>query len=84
MIGNLGVLKFLSRYINRLSDASASNLKKKYESYLFKKGLKSSFKNQNEILQGVITGVTEDGMLNIQKNSGETYSFPHGSIEMIF
>ena len=78
------VLKFLSRYINRLSDASAPNLKKKYESYLFKKGLKSSFKNQKEIFQGVITGVTEDGMLNIQKNSGETCSFPYGSIEMIF
>ena len=78
------VLKFLEVYLDRLSDDDALGLKAEYEALLFQKGKTSTFKDQKETFQGVIKGVTESGFLKIHKNSGETYNYPHGAIEMIF
>tara|TARA_B100001063_G_scaffold246495_1_gene285927 strand:+ start:5190 stop:5927 length:738 start_codon:yes stop_codon:yes gene_type:complete len=78
------VLKFLEVYLDRLSDDDASGLKAEYEALLFQKGKTSTFKDQKEIFQGVIKGVTESGFLKIQKNSGEISNYRHGAIEMIF
>ena len=78
------VLKFLEVYLDRLSDDDGSGLKAEYEALLFQKGKTSTFKDQKEIFQGVIKGVTESGFLKIQKNSGEISNYRHGAIEMIF
>ena len=78
------VLKFLEVYFNRLSNYDTRGLKAQYEALLFQKGKSSTFRDNKEIFQGIIKGVTNSGLLRIQKNSGKVFNYPHGTIEMIF
>ncbi len=78
------ILVFLELYFKRLSYDSSAALKSEYEALLFQKGKMSTFKDQKEIFQGVIRGVTDSGLLKIQRNSGETSEYPHGAIKMVF
>ncbi len=78
------VLKFLELYFNRLSNQNTTGLKAQYNALLFQKGKSSTFRDNNEIFQGIIKGVTNSGLLKIQKNSGKVFKYPHGTIEMIF
>jgi BirA family biotin operon repressor/biotin-[acetyl-CoA-carboxylase] ligase len=78
------VLVFLEGYFERLSSDSSAALKSEYETLLFQKGKTSTFIYQKEKFQGIIRGITDSGLLKIQRNSGETSSYPHGDIEMVF
>ncbi|MDG1941538.1 MAG: biotin--[acetyl-CoA-carboxylase] ligase [Flavobacteriaceae bacterium] len=78
------ILAFLEVYFNRLSTDSSAALKLEYEAMLFQKGKSSTFKDQKEKFQGVIKGITDKGLLRIQKTSGEVLNYPHGAIEIIF
>ena len=51
---------------------------------LFRKGKISTFEDQKEKFQGVIKGITDKGLLIIQKTSGEVLNYPHGAIKIIF
>ena len=78
------ILRFLEVYINRLSTDSSAALKSEYESMLFQKGKTSTFIDQKEKFQGVIKGITDEGLLSIQKPSGQVLNYPHGGVEIIF
>ena len=77
------ILVFLEIYLDRLSTVSSAALRSEYEAILFQKGKLSTFKNHKGKFQGVI-GVTDSGLLRIQKTSGEVFNYAHGAIEMIF
>jgi biotin-(acetyl-CoA carboxylase) ligase len=77
-------LVFLEVYLDRLSTDSSAALRSEYEALLFQKGKLSTFKNHKGMFQGVIQGVTDSGLLRIQKTSGEVFNYAHGAIEMIF
>ena len=78
------ILVFLEVYLDRLTTDSSAALRSEYEALLFQKGKLSTFKNHKGKFQGVIQGVTDSGLLRIQKTSGEVFNYAHGAIEMIF
>ena len=51
---------------------------------LFQKGRILFFRDQKGEFEGKLLGVTGNGLLEVQKNSGEILSYPHGAIKMIF
>ena len=78
------ILNHLEVYFNRLSSNDTSGLKKQYEALLFQKGKPLTFKDRNEKFRGVIKGVTESGLLKVQKKSGEIFNYHNGAIKIIF
>ena len=78
------ILSTLEDYFNRLSADSLPALKLEYEAMLFRKGKISTFEDQKEKFQGVIKGITDKGLLIIQKTSGEVLNYRHGAIKIIF
>ena len=78
------ILKYLEIFFNKLSNDDSSGLKRQYEALLFQKGKLTTFKDTNKKFLGVIKGVTESGMLKVQKKSGEIFDYHHGAIEIIF
>ena len=79
-----GILVFLEVYLDRISDEGSLSLRLEYEDLLFQKGKISTFKKHNEEFQGIILGVTENGLLRIRKISGEVFDYASGTIEMIY
>ena len=79
-----GILKFLQTYLDKLSCNEGAWLLEKYELSLFLKGKVSSFVDDVEQFEGVIMGVTENGLLRVQKPSGEIFNYSHGAIEMVY
>ena len=78
------VLKFFEVYFNILSGEDPTRLKVLYEAWLFQKGKPSIFRDEKEKFHGAIKGVTETGLLMIQKKSGRIFNYSHGSIEFFF
>ncbi len=78
------ILNFLQNNFNQFTENNGEGLLKKYELLLFRKGLVSSFRDDNETFEGVINGVTDKGFLRVQKSSGEVFNYSHGAIKMIF
>ena len=79
-----GILKKLQIYMDQLVEKKGDGLLEQYENYLFEKGKLSSFQDATGKFQGTIIGVTKNGMLKIQKSTGEVSSYSHGAIQMIF
>lgn len=78
------ILKFLDVYLEIVSQNKGQELLEQYESLLFLKGEKINFRNPSERFKGNIIGVTENGLLKVQKTSGKVCSFSHGSIEILY
>ena len=78
------VLKFLEQYLIGLSNEDSAGLKTQYEALLFRKGKPSTFIAHEKKFQGVIKGVTESGLLKIQKSSGEVFNYSHGTVELMY
>ena len=78
------LLKFLKTYLEKLSDDDKSGLLNQYETMLFQKGKVSFFRDQKGEFKGSVLGVTENGLLRVQKIQNEIISYPHGAIKMIF
>ncbi|MAV79809.1 MAG: biotin--[acetyl-CoA-carboxylase] ligase [Flavobacteriaceae bacterium TMED171] len=78
------ILKFLQIYLEKLSGKDKSELLNQYEKLLFQKGRISFFKDQKGEFEGTVLGVTENGLLSVQKTSDEILNYPHGAIEIIF
>lgn len=78
------VLKFFEVYFNILTGEDPTRLKVLYEAWLFQKGKPSIFRDEKEKFHGAIKGVTETGLLMIQKKSGRIFNYSHGSIEFFF
>ena len=75
------ILVFLEIYLDRLSNEGSLSLRFEYEDLLFQKGKISTFKKHNEKFQGVILGVTENGLLRIRKTSGGFLTMPTGPLK---
>ena len=78
------ILKFSHNYLEKLSNNDKSGLLSQYEKMLFQKGRVLFFRDQKGAFEGKVLGVTGNGLLEVQKTSGEILSYPHGAIEMIF
>ncbi|MEK9603181.1 MAG: biotin--[acetyl-CoA-carboxylase] ligase [Flavobacteriaceae bacterium] len=78
------ILKFLDLNLEIVSQNRGQELLEQYESLLFQKGEGINFRHQSEKFKGIIMGVTENGLLRVQKTSGMVCNFSHGSIEMLY
>lgn len=78
------ILKFLQTYLEKVTYNDKSGLLMQYEKMLFQKRKVSFFIDQKGEFEGTILGVTENGLLIVQKNSGEILTYQHGAIKMIF
>ncbi len=79
-----GILKSLPVYFEKLLCNEGAWLLKKYELTLFLKGKTSLFVDDSESFEGIILGVTENGLLRVQKPSGEIFEYSHGAIQMVY
>jgi len=80
------ILKRLEKSFTNYNSIDFSNLKKEFESVLFRKGKASSFTkaNCNSIFTGIIKGITNDGRLIVLKEDNITQEFSLKEISLLY
>ncbi len=79
------ILSKLKWYFNSLKHGEYDNIQTKYESLLFRKEKPSTFKLSNDnIITGIIKGVSKDGKLNVWLEDDIIQSFDLKEIELLY
>lgn len=74
---------FLEKYYLILKSEKFDNLQHEYQQLLYKFGQKSTFKQNGEIFEGLITGVKENGQLLVKTNTEKIKAFNFKEVEFI-
>lgn len=75
----------LKHYFSVLKNSKHSLLKAEYESLLFKKGKPSTFKSaQGQLFSGFISGVSQEGCLQVLLEDNNLQSFSLKEIELLY
>jgi BirA family transcriptional regulator, biotin operon repressor / biotin---[acetyl-CoA-carboxylase] ligase len=71
--------------LERLNRESKDVIKKEYESYLFRKGVISTFQDEsNRRFNGIIHGVSEEGFLELELGAKELQKFQLKEIQLLY
>ncbi len=77
------LLEFLEKYYLQLRNGNFVSQQTYYQHHLYGWGVKRRFQHQNQILEGIIIGITETGMLEIESENNR-YIFAFKEIEFLF
>jgi len=73
------------KYVDMLLEGKFDELKKSYEDKLFRKGIPSTFKDNNDMtFNGIIEGVTEQGMLTVLLEDETQAAYDLKQIELLY
>jgi BirA family biotin operon repressor/biotin-[acetyl-CoA-carboxylase] ligase len=75
---------FLSKRYGQLSKGSVDQLRREYLDKLYRKGIKSSFKDEaNHIFEGSIVGIDDFGQLLIERDDGKVHAFAFRAVQFM-
>jgi BirA family biotin operon repressor/biotin-[acetyl-CoA-carboxylase] ligase len=77
------LIYYLNHYYDLLLNQNYTTINEKYLSHLYRFNEFHSFKTENGIIKGCITGVGEGGQLEITSNTGEILSYGFKEIEFL-
>ena len=78
------LLTFILFRYDQLASGKTAELNNDYHNTLFKRYQLSNFKSGDEIWSGIINGVSEDGELIVEDETGKLKNHSFGEIKMVF